>query len=298
MLNGASTTGRRCALISNGVIPTGIRLWSLWDMLKFSAWEFVQIATMLERADNMAELYDDAHVMGQIKTARFKNIVNYIEKNIKEVPALKISLMCVQSLNRWRENTKAATQQEFKMHVGELRRTLERELSTITCLSISSEDRDYYENPELFGNTVTAAFPLARFDIDEAGKCIATDRDTAAVFHLMRVLENALNLLSARLGVSFENRNWQNVIQDIEAKIREIDKAGPSGDKEKWRANLHFYSEAATNFRYFKDAWRNYSMHVHDTYSHESAKMIYSHVRSFMTYLAEGLNAESQQGAS
>ena len=39
---------------------------------------------------------------------------------------------------------------------------------------------------------VNDKFPSAAFDIDEAGKCLAIGRSTAAVFHLMRALETAI----------------------------------------------------------------------------------------------------------
>lgn len=108
----------------------------------------------------------------------------------------------------------------------------------------------------------------------------------------MRVLERGLNALAAELGVKFENRNWHNVITDVETAIRDIQKSGGNSSRQNWKEDLHFYSEAATNFHYFKDAWRNYTTHVHDTYSTERAKTIFDHVRGFMQHLATRLREQ------
>ena len=57
---------------------------------------------------------------------------------------------------------------------------------------------------QLFGDDVARAFPSSKGDIDEAGKCLALDRGTACVFHLMRILEIGLQLLAAKLGISLQ----------------------------------------------------------------------------------------------
>jgi hypothetical protein len=255
-------------------------------MLRFDAWKFVNLASTLERASRDAEKFGIDTVIIPQALENFKRYVVGVESIIKPMPELKISLLCLLELKKWLAISQKPKVRDFSQRLGELRRTIERELSTVLFVSISSENQQYYEDPEAFGTEVSEKFPSIRYDIDEAGKCIATDRNTAAVFHLMRVLEIGLNALSAELGVNFENRNWQNIINDIEAEIKKVD--GKSGRKN-WRDDLQFFSDAATNFRYFKDAWRNYSMHAHDTYSRETAKAIYDRVKGFMQALAQRL---------
>jgi hypothetical protein len=52
------------------------------------------------------------------------------------------------------------------------------------------------------------------------------------------------------------------VIDRIEAKIREREKALKRGQEKD--ATLKFYSQAAVQFRYFKDAWRNHVAHLRE----------------------------------
>ena len=102
--------------------------------------------------------------------------------------------------------------------------------------------------------------------------------------HLMRVLEVGLNTLARTLGVSFDRRNWENVINDCDAKIKTI---GPSWGAD-WKDKQQFYAGAAKDFRYFKDAWRNHAMHYRERYDATEAKSILDHVKTFMVQLADG----------
>jgi hypothetical protein len=68
-------------------------------------------------------------------------------------------------------------------------------------------------------------------------------------------------------------KNWKNVIDGIEKKIRELEgmKTGQVKD-----AKLKAYSEAAVQFRYFKDAWRNHVAHLRATYDDDQAHSTWS----------------------
>ena len=148
------------------------------------------------------------------------------------------------------------------------------------CLVLDKSQRNYYEQESpLFGEKVASSFFRASQDIAEAGRCFALGRWTASVFHLMRVLELGLAALATELGISFEFENWHTVIERIESEIRKLDglPKGP-GKSEK----LQKYSEAAKQFRYFKDAWRNHVSHSRVTYDETQSETIMRHVREFM----------------
>lgn len=136
-----------------------------------------------------------------------------------------------------------------------------------------------------FGGTVHEAFPSADDEIWEACRCFALARDTACIFHLMRVLESGLRCLARTLLIGLSGGEaWQNVIDLIEAQIRELQKS-PRGPKK--QRVLQFCSEAAKEFVYFKDAWRNHVMHSRATYGVDESTRILGHVRDFMVLLAE-----------
>lgn len=138
----------------------------------------------------------------------------------------------------------------------------------------------YFENPRLFGDAVFAAFPSAIEDITEAGTCLALERPTACVMHLMRVAEAGLKILAGKLGVTRQN--------DWGAYIREIDKELVSRMKAagKHTPDEAFYAEACALFGHVKTAWRNPTMHIEKTYTPQRAEEILLAVKSFMAHLA------------
>jgi hypothetical protein len=133
-----------------------------------------------------------------------------------------------------------------------------------------------------------AAFRSAEKDIQDAVDCYATDHETACVFHLMRVLEHGMKALALALNLTFDIQQWNTIIAQIEAEIRDIGLSWPASPrKADW---LQFYSEAARHFFFLKDAWRNHVSHNRATYDETSAKEAMEHVRGFMNHLSTRLS--------
>ncbi|HUB80991.1 MAG TPA: hypothetical protein VMB03_19435, partial [Bryobacteraceae bacterium] len=103
--------------------------------------------------------------------------------------------------------------------------TVENELSLRMFFAISPEKARFYgDNAEPFGSDVANAFPSTLFDASEANRCFALGRNTACVFHLMRVLETGLGVLGKQFGVQCDHTNWETIINRIEKAIGDIDK--------------------------------------------------------------------------
>lgn len=146
-----------------------------------------------------------------------------------------------------------------------------------------SKHADYYDHPALFGEAVDEAFPSVAPDIAEAGKCRALGRWTAAVMHLMRVLEIGLGVLAKHSGVEADE-NWNTILNQIEGRLRSITRKADGREAEQWAA------EAGTHLRFIKNAWRNHAMHPHERYDEERAVAIFDNARSFMQHLAGRLS--------
>jgi hypothetical protein len=142
----------------------------------------------------------------------------------------------------------------------------------------------YYENPKLFGDQVFTNFPSANEDIAEAGTCLALERPTACVMHLMRVMEVGLAALGKAVNVSKQN-DWGGY-------LREIDKALAASMKAAGARTAvgQFYAEAAAMIDNVRRAWRNPTMHADKSYSLERAEEILQSVKSFMRHLATKLS--------
>jgi hypothetical protein len=139
-----------------------------------------------------------------------------------------------------------------------------------------------------FGAQVDEAFPSIRRELKEAGKCMALERHTAAVMHLMRSTETPLKLLCDAVGVTFSHAAGEKLLNDVRGQLKAVasGETKPAG----WKADEKFYSDAEAHLRAFKDAWRNYAMHLHDTYNEEEASAIWHSVKAFMTGVAGRLH--------
>jgi hypothetical protein len=173
--------------------------------------------------------------------------------------------------------------------LGELLRDLERriadELRQQVYFLIAAESVPLVAQPTSGWESAVERFESSKEDIIEASWCLACDRWTATVFHLMRVLEHGLRAFAGEIDPSnpVDQENWKNIIDQIESKIREMEKLPRSADKS---AKLQRYSELASQFRYFKDAWRNHVSHARTAYDYYQSSSVYAHVRDFMKTMA------------
>ena len=171
----------------------------------------------------------------------------------------------------------------------ELRRRIVDELEGKVFFYIS-DHVELLSDSMPFGEQADEAFPSARYDISEAGRCLALRRPTACVLHLMRVLEVALGGLAVALSLIPTDGNWNTILNDIEKEIRARSKATHG---QEWKDKGEpFFAEAATHFRFIKNGWRNHAMHGRDIYTEERAEEIYDSVRSLMNHLSERLSEE------
>lgn len=179
-----------------------------------------------------------------------------------------------------------------------LRERIEDDLSTKHFMYIPSAEADYYDQPELFGHEVYENFESTRADVREAGNCYAVGRNTACVFHCMRVLEKGLHALVHQLNNDFstnidfrkgiDHTNWGNIIEKIESEFKELLK--PTRQPRLTQSDLQFFSEAAKEFVYFKLAWRDDVSHSRSSYDRIAAKDVLEHVRAFMRHLSSRLH--------
>jgi hypothetical protein len=101
----------------------------------------------------------------------------------------------------------------------------------------------------------------------------------------MRVLEHGLRALAQRFGVPFANDSWHKVIEGVEKGIESLRNKPSLTERD--RVAITVYSETATQFRYFKDAWRNHVAHAREHYDERDAERVFDHVRDFMRQMVK-----------
>ncbi|HEU0046483.1 MAG TPA: hypothetical protein VFQ43_02610 [Nitrososphaera sp.] len=150
----------------------------------------------------------------------------------------------------------------------------------------------YYNLDKPFGEKVYDAFPSARFDLTQAGNCLAAGVHTAAGLHLMRGAEIGLWELGRDRQVplaqakKIEFAEWGTIIGELETAIKAIQQWPNSTAKE----DAHkFYNRAIVEIRSFNDGIRRHLAHVRPQQiplEEDEALANWGHVARFLQTLA------------
>jgi hypothetical protein len=194
---------------------------------------------------------------------------------------------------------------DFSLGMSELRHTanaMRDELEKRTFITVEPRFTDFIDNDCLMGTEVLLSFKDAAPDIVDAGNCIAADCGTAAVFHLMRVVEWGLRALCIDLGlirakrrhksgkvqyVSISFTDWETMLNQLHGKVEqriEKLKRGPLKQKQQ-----ELYFPILQEIKAIRDAWRNHVMHTRAQYSVDDAVIVLGHVGRIMASLASNI---------
>jgi hypothetical protein len=173
---------------------------------------------------------------------------------------------------------------ELAQELYDLRQRFTDELGHYLCLILSRDETRLWATPQLFCADVFERFPAATVDIEEAGKCLACHRGTAAVYHLMRVMEVGLKATAKVLGVDYKP-SWEGYLRVIQERINQQWKQKGI----QWRRDEPFFRDVLAYLQAVKVAWRNTTMHIDKSYTPEQAEDIFNAVRAFMNLLATRL---------
>jgi hypothetical protein len=250
---------------------------SLWDMLR-NYFPFYKISGELHGLLGRAALhksdeYKTPDKVWKHEAEQYENLLVAIQKACEEHGLSHTAEMAKRAAER-----KAATYDDVHHQLIHLNDSLTSELQREAIVRIPPERTGYYEQGDLFGPEVAAAFPSCARDIRNAGSCYALEQEDACVHHLMLVLERGLNALAGKVGAPSQ-RNWQAIIDQIALRLKSLTKG----------AERDFYIEVNSQFGFLKNAYRNHSEHAHDDpYDMAKALSILNHVRAFMRELEKG----------
>lgn len=191
-------------------------------------------------------------------------------------------------LTVFRNTTKEPNFPELESCARVVRGLLEKDMKAQAFLQLTPNEASNFLKERPFGDAVWDAYPSARYDTQEALNCWATGRYTASVFHAMRSLEHPLRLMAAEFNIQWETEVWHTIIEAIQSAIKKEGDTLPRGAPKQQR--MQFLSEAAKEFTYFKDGWRNYVSHGHQRYDEHSARSVVNHAGAFMTALSKHLH--------
>lgn len=278
--------------------PSG--LWSLFEMLLFSAKAFFLCGRLLESIRSDCHIGAARCLQGDPmfamphdldEKARTKAVISFekVEEAFRTI-GMEITADTInEAIEELRTPKCRRSFQWLHDQSTAIERLAGKELKGKLFLYIPAERAKFWpkwEQPNAFGEAVSQSFPSTAFDIHSAAICMATTQYTASVFHLMRVLEIGLTALGKVFAVSLEHTNWAPAIEEIESKIRKM-RTDPT-----WKAlpdckeQQEFYAQTASHFAILKDAWRNHTMHARAKYTGDEAERIFETVKGFMQRLS------------
>lgn len=262
-------------------IPYG--LVSLWDMQKFYAKHYLDIGSQIQLVFDMfqvSETYESEIAESDI--ASLIKALNAIKDICLQI-GLKTSFEVVQRSIDYLPNT----YREWQRIVD----VIEIEMQGIFFLYVPPHRSRFYEDDEILKSQTRAAFPHLSQEIRSAGNCYALGLPTACVFHCMRALEHPLKAMAMRVGLSWTSEQWHIIIEAIEAKIKDLRGSKKTQQRDE---ELHFLSQAAKEFFYFKDGWRNHVAHNKIVYEEPQARAIMEHIVVFADSLGTKLKEDPE----
>jgi hypothetical protein len=157
------------------------------------------------------------------------------------------------------------------------------ELNMQFYFHLDQRDVPFYMPQNPFGDEVAAKFRSATDDVSEAGKCLALQRPTACVFHLMRVMEFGVQVLGKKLKVKIDvhTQSWYQILLHVNNAVLALP-SKTTGQKAKKSA----IASAAAHLQSVRLAWRNEVMHPKQSYTRQEAFEIFNASKTFMIHLA------------
>lgn len=275
-------------------MTSAIRVWSLWDMLERDAGKLIGLFTMLNATTHQFGEMEKSKTIGGFHRPDFELLLEELQDlhdfaGDLDLPASQGAasdgLKLLRPVLQRTPEDKAVmlTVMEFMKAKSLFARLVYIKFEAQKKLFLGLDARSatlWLAKSPPFGEEVQDAFPSAKDDIEEAAKCLAVDRGTACVMHLMRAMEAPLKAMATALGVKQQN-DWGSYIREVD---KELDRRMKASGKRS--SDEGFYAEASEAFERVKRAWRNKSMHLEHSYSPERARDIFEATKGFMAHLA------------
>jgi hypothetical protein len=246
-----------------------------------TAWKYIHLGALITDMRVHYALIEDKDDAPKVKhEQRFKEDLKRVYNVCKDLD-MGVSKALLES----RLDDSPKTEGEFDV----ILEVLAKEAADKKFLFIPSHRSKYYDLT--IQSTITVAFPMASKELVSSGDCLAAGFYTASVFHAMRAAEIGVRVLANKMEVTFPDKpielaEWQNILDQCDSKIVALKSMKRGAEKDE---ALNFYSQAAVQFRYFKDSWRVRVTHARETFEENKAIKIFDHTLDFFDVLATRL---------
>lgn len=282
-------------------IPYG--LVSLWDMINWSLSSFVWAMILVQQEAHQTSRHAAPSVPDEHAMERIKSNFDAISSTLRAMFIADGRLGDIAAMLRGASACNyGRLAHEFGALESDIRHAIETErfyhYPKDKGLLVVQVDGDWA--------TVITAFPSTRKDIEAATDCFAMGHANASIYHCMMILERGLPAFARRLRVTFSRARptWDGMIKDIRKNLsdrRSAIASPPRGTPPRGRvtkAEINFLDasdSAATEFKFFENAWRNHIAHGRADYDASEAQRVLNHTRLFMETIATKLKLKERR---
>jgi hypothetical protein len=273
----------------NGIFEE--KIITIYDMQQFLADRLVNVHALL----NTLITFSNTE-RGKNEAIHFALLFPTLEQLIAECDEENMNLpmtqKCAQEANRALSILKDQWlgSEEVYPHLSAIQGQMRRELESKLYYSLGQEEAKRYNDDAPFGQDVSDKCPELEYDLLEASKCLGLGRNTAAVFHLMRVMEAGFTYMKTIEGnpsfPEIKDRNWGTIIGAIEAFFITKHASKHRQNREGWKKEEPFFDELLALLGAVRKAWRNDTIHHREfrldrSYDDERAENIFRTVKDF-----------------
>lgn len=187
-----------------------------------------------------------------------------------------------------RSDRPISVRQQMETLVSTMRRLVTWEMEGLVYFDLPANQIPLWiDAKEPFGKDVSRTFSSeeVRRNLEEASKCLALDRGSACVFHLMCALDKSLERYCRKLQVRYKSTwDWKEILSRIDKRIQRFSQRTRKQLRRK-EQHLGCY----THLNAVRAAWRNPTMHSRRSYTPEEAADIFNATRAFMRDLSKVL---------
>ena len=257
--------------------------WSLWDIMKsFAPHLFLAQIRMMEALslNHHGEITADMRAKAQV-------IFDEISQDCVELnlDASKISAQRILKLLSQAD----CSYEQLRISVRELQERMIDQMSSPRFFWLSDQEAEYYNSPRKGWDEIISRFPDSIVDIEEAQKCFALSRYSAAVFHSLQVVEIGLIELGRVIVATDPQRGWNATTKRLNVILNTKYPARTPFQQQ----HQKFLEQIAATIELLKSAWRNKVSHAQDRlvllrtdFTPAIAEEILVASRSFMRRLA------------
>lgn len=272
-------------------------------MLELNASDFYSVVTILQRAQGhlAGDVKNEASVFHENKIPEPSPVVTSLLERLVQLNESLVALdakVTKMQVDRIIEKveTQAWNWGRIYLAIEDLDVRLMDELTLRKLLVIATADEGFYSPATpLFGPAFATKFRTqGAFELDEAAKCIAFGRPTAAAFHFMRVMEIAIQAFAKCLQIPDPtkpaDRNWGNILKEIK---KGVDAKWPTA-ASRMNGDGQLFEELSASLDAAKNPWRNSTMHVEKKYTDDEAQHIFAAVKGFMKKLSDRMDEDGK----